>query len=176
VVSFEELVKRLSPKLKGIAYKAHWAGYYFNNDDLYQEALLHLWNEFTAGTLSDKTDSYILQGCYFHLKNYMRTALDKVRPVSLDVPVPYGHESRLDSLAPPGEGSSEEYLSSLHARMLVEVIYNNGLSDKEKKLLPLFSEGLSTREIGKRVGVSHVRVIKMRRDIELKCRKHLDKE
>ena len=174
MVTFEELIKRLSPKLKGIAYKVHWAGYYFNNDDLYQESLLHLWNEYNAGTLADKTDSYILQGCYFHLKNYMRTTLDKVRPVSLDSPVTPGRESRLDTLSLPGEGSTESYFASLHARMLVDVIYNNGLSDKEKKLLPLFAEGLSTREIGKRAGISHVRVIKMRRDIEKKCRKHLD--
>ena len=174
MVTFEELIKRLSPKLKGIAYKAHWAGYYFNNDDLYQEALLHLWNEYNAGTLSDKTDSYILQGCYFHLKNYMRTALDKIRPVSLDGQAPFGSESRTGYLSLPGEGSTDDYFASLHARRLVDVIYNNGLSDKEKKLLPLFSEGLSTREIGKRVGISHVRVIKMRRDIEKKCRKHLD--
>jgi len=174
VVSFEELIKRLSPKLKGIAYKAHWAGYYFNNDDLYQEALLHLWNEYSSGTLSDKTDSYILQGCYFHLKNYMRTALDKVRPVSLDCPVSCGHELRLDPLALPGAGAARDFFASLHARMLVEAIYNNGLSDKEKKFLSLFAEGLSTREIGKRFGISHVRVIKMRREIEKKCRKHLD--
>ncbi|MFA5099692.1 MAG: sigma-70 family RNA polymerase sigma factor [Candidatus Omnitrophota bacterium] len=174
MVSFEELIKRLSPKLKGIAYKVHWAGYYFNNDDLYQESLLHLWNEYNAGTLSDKTDSYILQGCYFHLKNYMRIALDKVRPMSLDCPAAPDHESRFDSLSLPGEGSTDAYFASLNARMLVEVIYNNGLSDKERKLLPLFAEGLSTREIGKRVGISHVRVIKMRREIEKKCRKHLD--
>jgi RNA polymerase sigma factor (sigma-70 family) len=172
--TFEQLIGRLDPKLKGIAYKVHWQGYYFNNDDLYQEALLHLWNAYNAGTLSDKTDSYILQGCYFHLKNYMRTALDKVRPVSLDEPVSPDHDSRVDSLSLPGEGATDDYFASLHARMLVEVIYNNGLSDKEKKLLPLFAEGLSTREIGKRVGISHVRVIKMRREIEKKCRKHLD--
>jgi RNA polymerase sigma factor (sigma-70 family) len=174
MVTFEELIKRLAQKLKGIAYKVHWAGYYFNNEDLYQEALLHLWNEYNAGTLTDKTDSYILQGCYFHLKNYMRTALDKVRPMSLDCPVSPDRESRLDSLAIPGEGTVDDYFASLHARMLVDVIYNNGLNDKEKKLLPLFAEGLSTREIGKRAGISHVRVIKMRRDIEKKCRKHLD--
>lgn len=174
MVSFEHLVKRLSPKLKGIAYKVHWAGCFFNNDDLYQEALLYLWKQYQAGTLSDKTDSYILQGCYFHLKNYMRTAMDKVRPVSLDAPAFPDGESRLDSMVLPDSGSAEDYIESLHARMLVDVIYNNGLTDKEKQLLPLFSEGLSTRQIGKRAGISHVRVIKMRREIAQKCRKHLD--
>lgn len=171
---FEVLAKRLSPKLKGIAYKVHWQGYYFNNDDLYQEALLHLWKEYNAGTLLGKTDSYILQGCYFHLKNYMRTALDKVRPVSLDEPSGLDHAGLVDSLRAPGEGASDDYFSLLNARMLVEVIYNNGLNDKEKQLLPLFAEGLSMREIGRRAGISHVRVIKMRRQIEKKCRKHLD--
>jgi RNA polymerase sigma factor (sigma-70 family) len=174
MVTFEELVKRLSPKLKGISYKVHWSGYFFNNEDLYQEALLHLWKEYTAGTLSDKTDSYILQGCYFYLKNYMRTALDKVRPISLDEKASPEGEPRIDSLMCNNGGSSDDYFAALHAKMLVDVIYNNGLSDKEKKLLPLFAEGLSTRQIGKRAGISHVRVIKMRREIERKCRKHLD--
>ena len=174
MVTFEKLVKRLSPKLKGISYKVHWAGCFFNNEDLYQEALLHLWKEYKLGTLSDKTDSYILQGCYFYLKNYMRTALDKVWPISLDEKASPKGESRIDSLLCNSNGSSDDYFAALHAKMLVEVIYNNGLDDKEKRLLPLFAEGLSTREIGKRAGISHVRVIKMRRDIEKKCRKHLD--
>ena len=124
MVTFEQLVKRLSPKLKGISYKVHWAGYFFNNEDLYQEALLHLWKQYKAGTLSDKTDSYILQGCYFYLKNYMRTALDKVRPISLDEKASFEGESRIDSLLYNNNESTNDYFASLHARMLVDVIYN----------------------------------------------------
>ncbi|HQJ14978.1 MAG TPA: sigma-70 family RNA polymerase sigma factor [Candidatus Omnitrophota bacterium] len=172
--AFERMISRLNQKLKGIAYKVHWQGCYFNNEDLYQEALLHLWKEYNSGNILGKTDSYILQGCYFHLKNYMRTTLDKVRPVSLDEPCGPDHAGLLDSFRASVTGASDDYISSLNSRMLVEAIYNNGLSDKEKQLLPLFAEGLSTREIGRRAGISHVRVIKMRRQIEKKCRKHLD--
>lgn len=75
-MSFQELHQKLSPTIKRIAYRLN--GHYrsFNHDDLYQEATIHLWSNFLKGKLSDKTDSYILQGCYFHLKNYIRKVND----------------------------------------------------------------------------------------------------
>jgi len=174
--AFELLIKRLSPKLKGIAYKAHWTGQFFNHEDLYQEALVHLWRDYNAGILSDKTDSYILQGCYFYLKNYVRGAFDKTRAVSLDEPASSDGESRMDSLCASGNESARDFIDQLDSKMTAEAIRNNGLTDKEKLLLPLFSEGLTTRQIGSRIGMTHVGVIKMRRVIAGKCRKHLDKE
>jgi RNA polymerase sigma factor (sigma-70 family) len=173
-MKFGLLVKRLSPKLKGISYRLNHSLTFFNEEDLYQEALVHLWNELNAGSLNDKTDSYILQGCYFYLKNYIRTHKDKIRPFSLDAHFEGEEGQNREPLSIKDE-RCERFFDYLNDKLLAEVICNNGLTKKEKKLLPLFSEGLTTREIGRRVGISHVRVIKMRREISRKCLKYLDK-
>ncbi len=53
---FDDVLKRISPKLKRITKKLD--GYYsfIDDDDLFQEALIYLWNNFNAGKLIDKTD------------------------------------------------------------------------------------------------------------------------
>jgi DNA-directed RNA polymerase specialized sigma24 family protein len=59
-MQFEELVKKLSPTLKRIAYRLSGHFSSFDHNDLYQEELIHLWGEFKQDKLGDKTDSYIL--------------------------------------------------------------------------------------------------------------------
>ncbi len=172
-MEFEKLTKRLMPKLRGIAYKLNHRFTFFNDDDLFQEALIHLWRESMAGKLADKTDSYVLQGCYFYLQNYIRTVKDKFTSFSLDISVDQEKDGFSDCLFLKDE-KSDSYFERLNQELLIEVIRNNGLTSREKELLPLFAEGLTVREIGKRVGVSHVRVLKMRDEIRGKCRKHLD--
>jgi len=89
---FQELVERISPKLRKITIKLNGhlstalAGSptYLDDEDLFQEALLHLWVCLQKGKLESKTDSYILQGCYFHLKNYLRKVKKKIDLISLD--------------------------------------------------------------------------------------------
>src|SRR3989338_8416537 len=84
-MSFEELVKKLTPRLKGITHRLNGRFTFFNDEDLFQEALINLWQDFRDGALDDKTDSYILQGCYFHLKNYIRMQKLRTPLVSLEV-------------------------------------------------------------------------------------------
>src|SRR3989338_8897915 len=83
-MDFEVLVKKLSPTLKRITYKLNGHFTFFNDEDLFQEALIHLLQDFRAGRLQDKTDSYILQGCYFHLKNYIRKVNERPNVISFD--------------------------------------------------------------------------------------------
>jgi RNA polymerase sigma factor (sigma-70 family) len=173
-MEFEKLAKRLTPKLKGIAYRLNHRFTFFNDEDLYQEALVHLWRENASGKLADKTDSYILQGCYFHLQNYIRTAKDKFSSYSLDVHEGEEGEYYEDPPALKDEKSSD-YFERLNREMIVDVIRNNGLNGRERELLPYFAEGLTVREIGRRVGVSHVRILKMKEAIRRKCLKHIDK-
>ena len=68
----------------------------------------------------------------------------------------------------------EGFLDYLNDKLLAQTISDNGLTPREKELLPLFAEGLTTREIGKRLGISHVRVVKLTSRIRVKCRKYLD--
>ena len=81
---FEDLLKKISPVLKRITYRLNGHYAFFNDEDLYQEALIHLWQDYQGGKLQDKTDSYILQGCYFYLKNYLRKAKIKAGWISLE--------------------------------------------------------------------------------------------
>ncbi|TBR16255.1 sigma-70 family RNA polymerase sigma factor, partial [bacterium] len=140
---------------------------------LFQEAVIHLWEDFNAGKLDDKTDSYILQGCYFYLKNYLRKAGTNKVLISLDGVV-QNEEHGLDGFAFLSDPKAEDYPDRLNNKMLVDTIMNNGLTGREKEILSFFKDGLTTREIGKKIGVSHVRVVKLMQGIREKCKKHLD--
>ncbi len=172
-MTYEALLKRLSPKIKAIAYKTSRVSAICSAEDLYQEAVLHLWEEYKAEKTGDKTDSYLLQGCFFFLKNYLRTHLEKRAAVSLYSGDEDGSFDAEESRFYRDE-RAERFFDRLNDKLIAEAIANNGLNPREKKLLPYFAEGLTVREIGARVGVSHVRVIKMREAIRKKCLKHID--
>jgi RNA polymerase sigma factor (sigma-70 family) len=176
-MTFEALTRKLSPTIKRIAYRLNGYRSYFNEEDLYQEALIHLWQDHKAGKLDGKTDSYILQGCYFHLKNYIRKHKEKAARVSLDEMI-FDEKNGLTReevlLVEPRNGVS--HYDFYNNRLLADTIRNNGLTTREKLILSFCSNGLTLREIGKRIGVSHVSVVKSLKIIRGKCQKYLDKE
>ncbi len=172
MITYNELIKKYDSKLKAIAYKLSKYNSKLDSEDLYQEELMYLWNEFNENKLSDKTDSYILQGCYFYLRNYMRKNIEFKKTVSLDQPNDNG-DNLLESMNLV-DSDSINYLNYLNDKLLAEVICNNGLTLKEKSLLPYLSKGLTVREIGRELGISHVYVLKMKETIRVKCLKHLD--
>lgn len=167
---FEELVKRISPVLKRIAYRLNGHSAVFNGEDLYQEALIHLWEDFEDGKLSDKTDSYILQGCYFHLKNYLRKVKTSAATVSIEAVVNEKGMGLEEILISESAVSCQDYLE---AKMLSEYVQNNGFTRQEKEVFSLSLEGLTIREIGKRLGVSHVRIVKIKGGIKKKLTVYL---
>ncbi|MDD5730591.1 MAG: sigma-70 family RNA polymerase sigma factor [Candidatus Omnitrophica bacterium] len=174
-MEFKELVKKLSPTVKRIAYKLNGFHRFFDSEDLYQEALVHLWHDFNAGKLNDKTDSYILQGCYFHLKNYIRKKRSKAVMVSLEAVINNedGYLTLKETIVSE-EANHRSYLDNLNDRLLAETIRNNGFTPREKAMLGFFSEGFTTREIGGRLGISHVMVIKMMSKVREKCRQYIE--
>jgi len=165
-MTFEELSKRISPTLKRITYKLNGHFSFFNDEDLFQEAMVRLWEDFQAGKLQDKTDSYILQGCYFHLKNYLRKTQDKARLISMEKIAEEEGLGLEEMLATDAPLSAYEDLDKM---FLSERLSSLGLGEREKDILSLSLEGITVREIGKRLGISHVMVVKLKAKMRDKC-------
>jgi RNA polymerase sigma factor (sigma-70 family) len=167
---FRVLLARLDPVMRRIAYRVSRRGSMLDADDLIQESRLHLWDVYNAGTLTGKTDSYILQGCYFHLKNYLR--MNAVRSRQVHMPCPDADmDSEQDSAVFEGE-SAQDVRHDVHERMLVETIMSNGFTPREKHIFKLLQDNLTTREIGGRLGISHVMVVKIMRQVREKAAKY----
>lgn len=164
---FEELLKIISPTLKRITHKLNGRFCFFNDEDLFQEAMLHLWVCFQEGKLHDKTTSYILQGCYFHLKNHIRKVQDKTNLVSINAIVDGESMDLEETLC---LRNSESCFDDLENKILIEQIQNNGLTEREKEVFCLCLEGLTTREIGKHLGISHVSIVKARKNLRKKLK------
>jgi len=167
-MSYEELIDRISPKLKGIVYKIHSSFHSFSEEDLYQEALLQLWVDHNNGKLSDKTDSYILQSCYFYLQNHIRTLKNKTSLMSVNMPVDEANRELQEALLSPQEAPADE---EADMDALMEGVFNNDLSRKEKEITFFYLQGWTTREIAQRLGISHVSVVKLEGKIREKCKK-----
>jgi len=167
-MTFEELIKRIEPKLRGIVYKIHGTFHSFSEEDLYQEAVLQLWVDHNEGKLSDKTDSYILQSCYFYLKNYIRTIKGKTALMSMDASINEEGGKLEDVLSSQQESLVEE---KADIDTLMEEVFKNELNRKEKEIVFFYLQGWTTREIGQRLGISHVSVVKLEEKIREKCKK-----
>lgn len=169
------LVKRISPVLRRITCRlgAHHAA--FNHEDLYQEAVMHLWEDFNAGKISDKTDSYLLQGCYFHLKNFIRKNKSKNVAVSIDSLFPDDNGSQ-DCSYLLEDKAAGDFMRRINDNLLAETIRNNGFTPREKGILELVMHDMTTRQIGGKLGISHVMVVKIMKDIRRKSRVYADTE
>jgi RNA polymerase sigma factor (sigma-70 family) len=163
---FQDMSDRLSPTMRRIAHRMNGHHTYFGDDDLYQEAIANLWVLYNKGDLDEKTDSYILQGCYFHLKNYLRKHLDRIRAISLDRDPDGGGIPDKDA---PAAASWILYNDNEPDAMVRDTALGR-LDEREKEIVRLSAEGLTVREIGSRLGISHVMVVKMRKKIRIKCR------
>lgn len=161
---FEIKINRISPTLKRITHRLNGHFSFFDDDDLFQEALIYLWLSFEKGILDDKTDSYILQGCYFHLKNYLRTTLDKAKLVSLYQPIDK-EDTSLEDILPQAISPD----NPLDKEFIIEAAKFNGIIGRELEVLNLYMEGMTSREIGERIGISHVMVLKLKNRIKEKC-------
>ncbi len=157
-----EVIVRLRHQLKAIIRKLNIKYQYIDSEDLYQEVLLYLWQQNENGKLKDKNDSYILQGCYYHLKNHIRKSIK-----SECKQINYRYYPNIPEENQEANDNRQLNYQHLTHHPLDEYLYydefNKKLSIKERTLLNLRMRGLSTREIGKELGVSHTMVSKMRK-------------
>ncbi|MBD3295780.1 MAG: sigma-70 family RNA polymerase sigma factor [Candidatus Omnitrophica bacterium] len=173
-MNYDEIANRLSPKLKAISRKVRRKYTYCDEDDFYQEALLFLWMKFENGELDDKNDSYILQGCFYFLKNYIRKVCKSVDRGSVSMFAETGTEGRTiqdtlpDTTYPSGDDSVEICL------LLDEA--ENRFTETEKDIFYYKLEGYTVREIGEMMGVSHVMVVRHGSRLRDKCRELMDRD
>lgn len=167
-MTFEELVQKLSPKLKAIAKKLDGRYTSFDDDDLYQEALCSLWEKYSKGELADKTDSFVLQGCFFFLKNHIRKVYKAIDAKSTSLQALIDEEGHTLEEILPLEHSHQDYLA-VEEKILLETIYAQ-LSERERKILELSIDDITTRQIGQSIGISHAMVIKIKNKIKDKCK------
>lgn len=160
-MKFEFMVRRLSPVLKRITKRLNGHHSYFDEEDLYQEALVHLWRAHGKGSIDDKTDSYILQGCYYHLKNHLRKVRENVIFVSFNEPAGDDGASWEEMIA----SDESSAFAILEGKLRLQAIYDACSSERDHQVVNLLVDGMSVREIGSRLGISHVMVLKIKNRI-----------
>lgn len=167
--NFETILKELRNPLKAMVKKLNGHHQELDDEDLFQEASLHLWNRFSKNELFDKNKSYILKSCYFHLKNYLRNKSLSRKLTSIDEPIDENGTLLKDMLT---EGDDSESLS-LEKAMFLDNIKKCCLTNREKDCLYLFLEDLTTREIASRLKISHVRVVKLMAKVKEKYKNRI---
>jgi len=124
-------------------------------DDLFQEALIHLWIIETRRP--GQTKSWYLHSCKFHLLHYLASgrSIDAIK--RRDGQIDFEADSDYDVEA----GTGDSVLSSVCARELIALL-SRQLLPPEKAVLECLADGLGPREIGRRLNISHTMVIKHR--------------
>lgn len=155
-MNFEELFKTVSPKLRKLARNYNSRIKLIDENDLYQEACTHLWNNFREGLPEGKNEFYVVRGCEFHLLNYLRKMKEKAWLSSLDETINEEGDVLRDVLPDTNYCIKD----STEKNITVSDIMNNGFSPREKQVFAMLLKGFTVREVGKELGISHVMVVK----------------
>lgn len=166
-MEFEIVIKNLSVKLKAIIKNVHINVAFIDSDDLYQEVILHLWEKYNQNELLNKTESYVLQGCFYFIKNYLRTRYKKIDHYIQSIHV------LNDELGDSWEKKRYHFMNTSlcdfsETEILTKDIFNL-LDKREQDVFSLSLLGLTKREIGSHLSISHVMVIKIEKRIRNKC-------
>ena len=175
-MNFEVFLNTMAPKLRQIALKFRRSVRFADEEDLLSEMTSFLWENWKRHVFADKTESYILQSCYFHLRNYLRTAREKRGMVSIDEDGESALQSREGdddsfSLKEMLPDRSTDVSSISEGNALYEKIMNNGFKPVEKEIVRLLCDGFTVREIGRRLAISHAMVVKYKKNISDKVSK-----
>ncbi len=170
-MDFDALLKRISPRLKNLSrhlLKIQNNQRSFNAEDIFQEMCIHLWQKFRNGVPPEFNDAYIIKGCEFHIRNYLRKKTDKFKLISLDEPINETGLSLKDILINTKSGP-DVCLNNI----LIHEIRNTLANNKEKDVFNLLIQGHTVRSIGERLGISHVMVVKHKNRIIKRCRNNV---
>ena len=156
-MTFEAKLAEFVPKLTALSMNIKNMPVSMERSDLIAEMELHLWKKWKNGDFTIHTDSYLIQSCWFHIKNFIRTAGNRDRStVNLDEPFSSSDSTRYDILADEYDISNE-----IDLHIMIDSILENGLSEREKEVFLLDLEGHNLREIAAFLNISFVRVHKI---------------
>ena len=164
---FTELYKRIMPVLRNIARARNGHGTWIDEDDLFQEMCIYAWKEYGSGVPEGINESYIIQGCRYHLMNYIRTSRRKTVMASLEESVDE-HGTLLKDMIPERTRSAEE---AAQISEFVDTVMRGAFTRREKEVFNLLRKGYTVREAGNILHISHVMVLKIRRGLTLKLLK-----
>jgi len=137
--------------------------------DLIQEALIQLWH--LQSQCPGQHSSWYLQSCQFHLQNYLRRgrSIDswkrrhkQLRALAADSDDPSEQGEVTEPLSQTQSG--EAILSAVCARDLMALL-SKWLDPLDRLILEQLADGLSVREIGAELNLSHTSVVNRRRKI-----------
>jgi RNA polymerase sigma factor (sigma-70 family) len=150
-VSVVKILKRLAARLTPDASL---------QQDLLQEALIHLWLIETRRPR--QTTSWYLQSCRFHLQHYMSSgrSVDSAKRRGGQVELENSLESE-EAIEIQTDRSEDQVISEVSARDLVRLI-SKQLSNEERAVLNCLTEGLGPREIGRRLNITHTQAVRHR--------------
>lgn len=172
-MNFEVVLHTIAPRLRQIACKYRTAGACMDENDLFAEMTSYLWERWACGDIRGKTESYIVQSCYFHLRNYLRTTREAACRVSMDERargagrIDDGDDGApcLGDMLPDGE---RDLPAITEGNALYDKIMSNGFLKIEKEIVRLLCDGYNIREIGRMLNISHVMVVKHKKHIAQK--------
>ena len=104
-----------------------------------------------------------------HLKNYLRKFREKAKLVSLQEP--FGENGvPLEELIPDQKSLITERWDDA---IFIQQMKEKELTRREKEVAEFLSQDYTLRDIGKKLGISHVRVLKIKENIGKKFKKRM---
>ncbi len=165
-MDFKILLEKITPALRGVA-RRHLLLSSYDEEDLYQEMCLYLWQHYGNGLPIGINESYVIKGCEFHIQNFLRKGRPKVVLSSLDELINADGLTLGDIL----EDKREDYRSKIDSEVTIDEIKDLDLTEKERAVLSCLLKGHTVREAAGELGISHVMVLKYKKIIIKKWRK-----
>ena len=163
--TYEELIKKIDPHLKFISKSFKNNLRYISPEDILQELYFDLWQKWSTGKLKKKNISYIKKGCFYFLKNFSRKYSEKLRIVP-----DYNPEIIAEKELVTRKNLIERKIDDA---IFIKQIRDAHFSMRDKEVIELTMKNYSTREIGKKIGISHSRVIQIQKKFKDLIRKNI---
>jgi RNA polymerase sigma factor (sigma-70 family) len=164
-MDFKILLEKVTPALKAIARRNILRGFH-DQEDLYQQMCLYLWQRFEEGAPIGMNEAYIIKACEFHLLNFLRKGRRMPSHISMDMPISDTELTLKDTLL----SGTTHFLNHIDSHIGMDEINKKRLTDKERRVLGLLLKGHTLREIASTLGISHVMVVKYKKNIIKKAK------